>query len=172
MVQATIMLEDMIKTEYLMNGWWYWSSLSAAAKTSTVSSLALRIYSLDAAIAYEKISSNLDLTDSPKPSSKPDPKPVPNLDTMEKSKLGRKQNKRRKESEVCIGSYGYQRLSWKSKDVAAAAASLCVCWKQRQNGYQNASNFGLISAAAFGSLAWKGKDGHTFSHKEQDVNTI
>ncbi|XP_010660930.1 methyl-CpG-binding domain-containing protein 9 isoform X2 [Vitis vinifera] len=99
MVQATIMLEDMIKTEYLMNGWWYWSSLSAAAKTSTVSSLALRIYSLDAAIAYEKISSNLDLTDSPKPSSKPDPKPVPNLDTMEKSKLGRKQNKRRKESE-------------------------------------------------------------------------
>ena len=99
MVQATIMLEDMIKTEYLMNGWWYWSSLSAAAKTSTVSSLSLRIYSLDAAIAYEKILSDIDLTDNPKLSSKPDPKPVPNLDAMEKSKLGRKQNKRRKESE-------------------------------------------------------------------------
>ncbi|CBI34941.3 unnamed protein product, partial [Vitis vinifera] len=111
MVQATIMLEDMIKTEYLMNGWWYWSSLSAAAKTSTVSSLALRIYSLDAAIAYEKISSNLDLTDSPKPSSKPDPKPVPNLDTMEKSKLGRKQNKRRKESEEVIASWKWLVMS-------------------------------------------------------------
>ena len=60
MVQATIMLKGMIKIEYLMNGWWYWSSLSAAAKTSIVSSLALCIYSLDAAIAYEKISFNLD----------------------------------------------------------------------------------------------------------------
>ena len=55
--------------------------------------------SLDAAIAYENISSNLDRTDSPKPNSKPDPKLVPNLDAMEKSKLGRKQNKRSKESE-------------------------------------------------------------------------
>ncbi|KAH0969361.1 hypothetical protein GBA52_028816 [Prunus armeniaca] len=26
MVQATIVLEDMIKTEYLRNEWWYWSS--------------------------------------------------------------------------------------------------------------------------------------------------
>ena len=60
MVQATIMLEGMIKIEYLMNGWWYWSSLSAVAKTSIVSSLALCAYSLDAAIAYEKISFNLD----------------------------------------------------------------------------------------------------------------
>ena len=61
MVQATIVLEDKIKkTEYLMNGWWYWSSLSADAKTSIVFSLALYIYSLDATIAYEKISSNLD----------------------------------------------------------------------------------------------------------------
>ena len=59
MVQATIMLEDMIKIEYLMNGWWYWSSLSADAKTSIVFSLALYTYSLDATIAYEKISSNL-----------------------------------------------------------------------------------------------------------------
>ena len=60
MVQATIMLEGMIKIEYLMNGWWHWSSLSAVAKTSIISSLALCIYSLDAAIAYEKISFNLD----------------------------------------------------------------------------------------------------------------
>ena len=60
MVQTIIMLKDMIKIEYLMNGWWYWSSLSAAAKTSIVSSLALCVYSLDAAIVYEKISFNLD----------------------------------------------------------------------------------------------------------------
>ncbi|KAJ6793176.1 methyl-CpG-binding domain-containing protein 9-like [Iris pallida] len=54
MVQATILLEHMIKSEYLKNGWWYWSSLTAAAKTPTVSSLALRIYSLDDSIIYLK----------------------------------------------------------------------------------------------------------------------
>lgn len=54
MVKATIIFEDMIKTEYLKNSWWYWSSLSAAAKTSTISSLALRLYTLDATIIYEK----------------------------------------------------------------------------------------------------------------------
>ncbi|XP_024988159.1 methyl-CpG-binding domain-containing protein 9-like isoform X2 [Cynara cardunculus var. scolymus] len=53
MVQATIILEDMIRTEHLRNEWWYWSSPSAAIKISTVSSLALRIYALDAAIFYE-----------------------------------------------------------------------------------------------------------------------
>ncbi|XP_068641626.1 methyl-CpG-binding domain-containing protein 9-like [Aristolochia californica] len=57
MIQATIILENMIKTDYLRNGWWYWSSLTAAAKTSTISSLALRIYSLDAAIVYQRTSS-------------------------------------------------------------------------------------------------------------------
>ncbi|KAJ6851269.1 methyl-CpG-binding domain-containing protein 9-like [Iris pallida] len=54
MVQATILLELMIKSEYLKNGWWYWSSLTAAAKTPTVSSLALRIYALDDSIIYLK----------------------------------------------------------------------------------------------------------------------
>ncbi|KAL5723686.1 Methyl-CpG-binding domain-containing protein 9 [Ranunculus cassubicifolius] len=54
MVKAVIVFEDMIKTEYLRSGWWYWSSLSAAARTSTMSSLALRIYALDAAIIYDK----------------------------------------------------------------------------------------------------------------------
>nr|XP_043612564.1 methyl-CpG-binding domain-containing protein 9-like [Erigeron canadensis] len=54
MVQATIILEDMIKSEHLKRDWWYWSSPSAAAKISTVSSLALQIYALDAAIYYEK----------------------------------------------------------------------------------------------------------------------
>ena len=53
MVQSTIILENMIKTEYLRNGWWYWSSLSAAAKISNISSLALRVYTLDAAIVYD-----------------------------------------------------------------------------------------------------------------------
>lgn len=54
MVQATIVLEDMIKTEYLRNGWQYWLSLSAAARIATISSLALRISTLDAALVYEK----------------------------------------------------------------------------------------------------------------------
>ncbi|KAI3467513.1 hypothetical protein Pfo_024176 [Paulownia fortunei] len=54
MVQATIILEDTIKSEYLQNDWWYWSSPSTAAKITTLSALALRIYSLDTAISYEK----------------------------------------------------------------------------------------------------------------------
>ncbi|XP_047310028.1 methyl-CpG-binding domain-containing protein 9-like [Impatiens glandulifera] len=52
-IQAVISLEDMIKIEYLKNWWCYWSSLWAAVKTPTMSALALRIYSLDAAIEYE-----------------------------------------------------------------------------------------------------------------------
>ncbi|KAF9623039.1 hypothetical protein IFM89_036020 [Coptis chinensis] len=53
-VKAEIVFEDMVKTAYLRSGWWYWSSLSAAARTPTLSSLALRIYALDAALIYEK----------------------------------------------------------------------------------------------------------------------
>ncbi|XVF16441.1 hypothetical protein REPUB_Repub10bG0031000 [Reevesia pubescens] len=98
MVQATIVLEDMIKTEYLRNEWWYWSSLSAAAKLSTLSSLALRIYSLDAAIVYEK-SFEFNSIDSLKPSSIPDSKLLPNLDLPEKCKVSRKTSKKRKEPE-------------------------------------------------------------------------
>ncbi|KAG7981939.1 hypothetical protein I3843_04G023600 [Carya illinoinensis] len=97
MVQATIILEDMIKTGYLRNEWWYWSSLSAAAKTSTLSSLALRIYSLDAAVIYEKIPSSLDQSDKLEPSSIPDPNPLPSMALAEKSKVTRKSNKKRKE---------------------------------------------------------------------------
>lgn len=67
MVQAIIILEDMIKTEHLKKEWWYWSSPSAAAKISTISSLSLRIYALDAAIYYEK---------PPPPSPPPPPAPV------------------------------------------------------------------------------------------------
>lgn len=93
MVQATITLEDMIKTEYLRNDWWYWSSLSAAAKSSTLSSLALRIYSLDSAIIYEKISSS---TDSSEPSVVAEQKAPATLDG-EKSKASRKSNRKRKE---------------------------------------------------------------------------
>ncbi|KAK6267385.1 hypothetical protein QUC31_018222 [Theobroma cacao] len=98
MVQATIVLEDMIKTEYLRNEWWYWSSLSAAVKISTVSSLALRIYSLDSAIIYEK-SFEFHSIDNLKPSSIPDPKLLPNLDLAEKCKVSRKTSKKRKEPE-------------------------------------------------------------------------
>lgn len=54
MFQALIVFEEMIKSEYLSNTWWYWSSTSGAAKICTLSSLALRIYSLDAAIKYEE----------------------------------------------------------------------------------------------------------------------
>lgn len=66
MVQATVLLEGMIKADYLKNGWWYWSSLTAAAKTATVSSLALRIYALDASIVYAKTASDSGTTESVK----------------------------------------------------------------------------------------------------------
>ncbi|KAI3474872.1 hypothetical protein Pfo_030183 [Paulownia fortunei] len=56
MVQALIVFEDMIKLVYLDCSWRYWSSLSAAANISTLAALSLRIYSLDAAISYEKLS--------------------------------------------------------------------------------------------------------------------
>ncbi|XP_058114916.1 methyl-CpG-binding domain-containing protein 9 isoform X2 [Magnolia sinica] len=66
MVQAMIVFENMLKTEYLRNGWWYWSSLTAAAKTSSVTSLALRIYALDAAIIYQKTPPSSDPIVNPK----------------------------------------------------------------------------------------------------------
>nr|XP_043618017.1 methyl-CpG-binding domain-containing protein 9-like [Erigeron canadensis] len=53
MIEAILVLETMIKTEHISNNWWwYWSSASVAAKTSTMSGLALRIYTLDAAIHH------------------------------------------------------------------------------------------------------------------------
>ncbi|XP_073130076.1 methyl-CpG-binding domain-containing protein 9 [Henckelia pumila] len=54
MVQALMVLEDAIKSEFLHTDWWYWSSPSTAAKITTLSALSLRIYSLDSAISYEK----------------------------------------------------------------------------------------------------------------------
>ena len=55
MVEATLVLETMIKTDYIKNSWWwYWSSVSVAAKISTISALAFHIYSLDAAIDYKE----------------------------------------------------------------------------------------------------------------------
>lgn len=103
MIQATFTLEDMIKTEYLRNDWWYWSSFSAAAKSSTLPSLALRIYSLDLAIIYEKMP-NSSFTDSSEPSVIAEPKPLMNVDT-EKSKASRKSTRKRKESDSWSHTY-------------------------------------------------------------------
>ncbi|CAN6230676.1 unnamed protein product [Urochloa humidicola] len=54
MVLATNFLHSMIKAEFLKKDWWYWSSFTAAMKTTTVSALALRIYTLDDCIMYTK----------------------------------------------------------------------------------------------------------------------
>ncbi|WCJ20951.1 methyl-CPG-binding domain 9 [Euphorbia peplus] len=97
MVQATIMLEEMIKTEHLRNEWWYWSSLSVAAKTCTISSLALRIFSLDAAIIYEKTLSESDPSENSKPGSSSNQKQFPGVDSLDKCRATRKSNKKRKE---------------------------------------------------------------------------
>ncbi|XP_065877464.1 methyl-CpG-binding domain-containing protein 9 [Euphorbia lathyris] len=99
MVQATIILEEMIKTEHLRNEWWYWSSLSAAAKTSTVSSLALRIFSLDSSIIYEKTLCDSDPSENFNPDSSSNQKQLAGLDSLDKCKVTRKSNKKRKEPE-------------------------------------------------------------------------
>lgn len=83
MVQATILFEGMIKTENLKNGWWYWSSLTAAAKMPTISSLALRLFTLDDSIIYVKPS--LPVVD-----------PAPTESVKPSTKIGKK----RKEMEV------------------------------------------------------------------------
>ncbi|XP_047309284.1 methyl-CpG-binding domain-containing protein 9 [Impatiens glandulifera] len=57
MVQATVMLEQMIKADYLKNEWWHWSSISAASSIGTLSSLSRRICSLDATMSYENLPS-------------------------------------------------------------------------------------------------------------------
>lgn len=95
MVQATITLEDMIKTEYLRNDWWYWSSFSAAAKSSTLPSLALRIYSLDLCIIYDKMP-NSSFRDNSEPSAIAEQKTPMSVDT-EKSKPSRKSTRKRRE---------------------------------------------------------------------------
>lgn len=94
------MVEDMIKTEYLKNEWWYWSSLSAAAKISTLSALSVRIFSLDAAIVYDKPVTQSDPMDETKPISLPDHKSEPVSDPQERSsRANRRSGKKRKEPE-------------------------------------------------------------------------
>ncbi|XP_037450311.1 methyl-CpG-binding domain-containing protein 9-like [Triticum dicoccoides] len=66
MVLATSMLERVIRSEFLKNDWWYWSSFTVAVKTSTVSSLAFRIYTLDDCIMYTKEPSTVPPADSTK----------------------------------------------------------------------------------------------------------
>ena len=66
MVLATSVLENMIKSEFLKNDWWYWSSFTVAIKTSTASSLALRIYTLDHSIVYTKEPNTVPPADSTK----------------------------------------------------------------------------------------------------------
>ncbi|PSS26859.1 Methyl-CpG-binding domain-containing protein [Actinidia chinensis var. chinensis] len=85
MVQATIILENMIKSDYLKKNWWYWSSLSVAANVSTLSALALRVYTLDAAIKFEKPSPISDSTGIRKSGEEEEGTP-PKLDTINNTK--------------------------------------------------------------------------------------
>ncbi|KAL0744578.1 hypothetical protein Bca4012_086091 [Brassica carinata] len=100
LVQATIVVEDMVKTEYLKNEWWYWSSLSAAAKIPTLSALSVRLFSLDAAIMYDKSVTQSDPMDETKPMGLAEQKSQPVSDTQERSsKTNRRSGKKRKEPE-------------------------------------------------------------------------
>ncbi|KAG0606831.1 hypothetical protein M758_9G171400 [Ceratodon purpureus] len=53
--KAIILLELMVKADCLKPYWGFWSSLSAAARSSSLSSLALRLFALDSAITYERV---------------------------------------------------------------------------------------------------------------------
>ncbi|KAG2318295.1 hypothetical protein Bca52824_021417 [Brassica carinata] len=100
LVQAAIVVEDMIKTEYLKNEWWYWSSLSAAAKISTLSALSLHIFSLDAVIMYDKTITQVDPMDETKEIGLQEQKSQPVTDTQERSsRANRRSGKKRKEPE-------------------------------------------------------------------------
>ncbi|WVZ77525.1 hypothetical protein U9M48_025383 [Paspalum notatum var. saurae] len=78
-VLATNFLQSMIKAEFLKKDWWYWSSFTAAIKTTTISSLALRIYTLDDCIMYIK-------------------DPAPNAEPTDNSRSGNK-GKRKKDAD-------------------------------------------------------------------------
>lgn len=67
LVQSLALLEQMVKASCLKESWCNWTTLSAAAGINTLCSLALRIYSLDAAIKYKRSSVDLDTEDSEKP---------------------------------------------------------------------------------------------------------
>lgn len=54
MTKAVIILEQMVRADCLKRTWCYWSCLSLAARSATLSTLALRIFSLDDAITYKK----------------------------------------------------------------------------------------------------------------------
>ncbi|XAR65059.1 Histone acetyltransferase [Bertholletia excelsa] len=86
MVQATIVLENMIKADYLKKDWWYWSSLSAAVNISTLSALALRLYTLDASIIFEKPLVPSDSAEILKPGSEAEGVSAPTLDSSNSRK--------------------------------------------------------------------------------------
>ncbi|CAN0924022.1 Methyl-CpG-binding domain-containing protein 9 [Linum grandiflorum] len=71
MVKATLALENAIKANYLRREWWFWSPPSALLRIATISALALRIYTLDAAILYEQ-----------PPASVPPPPPADNIESQ------------------------------------------------------------------------------------------
>ncbi|CAH9073963.1 unnamed protein product [Cuscuta epithymum] len=111
MIQAMITLEDALKTEYLRNDWWYWSSPSAAAKISTLSALALRLYALDSAVLYDKQLPNEEAAEASKPERKSAKAAAPHnsksstpiqkmldSDPAETSKSRTRASKRRKDS--------------------------------------------------------------------------
>ncbi|KAI4320459.1 hypothetical protein MLD38_033937 [Melastoma candidum] len=99
MVQATIIFEDMIKTKYLRNEWWYWSSLTAAVRTSTLSSLALRIYTLDSMIIYGGLPILVDSAEQSNPEKLVDDTLLSASDSAERLKGSRKSSRKRKEPE-------------------------------------------------------------------------
>ncbi|GAB2222816.1 hypothetical protein Droror1_Dr00016944 [Drosera rotundifolia] len=99
MIQAAIVMEDMIKTDYLKNEWWYWSSLSAAVKTATLSGLALRIHALDDAILYDKPLHHSQTTDAMETCDSDHQQSQSNPNSSDRSKLGRRSNKKRKEAD-------------------------------------------------------------------------
>lgn len=54
MTKAFIILEQMVRADCVKRSWCHWSSLSVAARSATLSTLALRIFAFDSAVTYKK----------------------------------------------------------------------------------------------------------------------
>lgn len=83
MTKAVIILEQMVRAECLKKTWCHWSSLSAAARSITLSSLALKVFALDAAVTYRK--EKVD-GEEPQPSTVKKGKKVTHVEVLPSSK--------------------------------------------------------------------------------------
>ncbi|KAG5378748.1 hypothetical protein IGI04_026590 [Brassica rapa subsp. trilocularis] len=115
LVQAAVVVEDMIKTECLKNELWYCSSLLAAVKM--LYGLTVHLFTLDAAIIYYNKTITQSDMDETKPIGLPGQKSQPVSDPQERSSRG----KCGKHSRKASGRVQKRRLLYQSR------FNVCLC---------------------------------------------